>query len=87
MLDSLFRPRSVAVMGASNNPFSVGNRIVKNILDYGFKGQVYPINPKDKEILGLKAYASILDVPGQVDIGCIAVKNTLVSQIVEDCGK
>jgi acyl-CoA synthetase (NDP forming) len=87
MLDSLFRPRSVAVMGASNNPFSIGNRVVKNILDYGFKGQVYPINPKDKEILGLKAYASILDVPGEVDICCIAIKNTLVPQIVEDCGK
>jgi acetate---CoA ligase (ADP-forming) len=87
MLDSLFRPRSVAVMGASNNKFSIGNRVVKNLLDYGFKGQIYPINPKESEILGLKAYPSILDVPKPVDIVCIAVKSTLVPQMVEDCGK
>lgn len=87
MLDSLFRPRSIAVMGASNNPFSIGNRVVKNILDYGFKGQLYPINPKEKEILGLKAYPSVLDIPGSLDIVCIAIKSTLVPQAVEDCGK
>jgi acetate---CoA ligase (ADP-forming) len=87
MLDSLFRPRSVAVMGASNNKFSIGNRVVKNLLDYGFKGQIYPINPKESEILGLKAYPSILEVPRPVDIVCIAVKSTLVPQMVEDCGK
>jgi acetate---CoA ligase (ADP-forming) len=87
MLDSLFRPRSVAVMGASNNRFSIGNRVVKNLQDYDFKGQIYPINPKEPEILGLKAYPSILDVPEPVDIVCIAVKNTMVPQMVEDCGK
>jgi acetate---CoA ligase (ADP-forming) len=87
MLDSLFKPRGVAVLGASNNVFSIGNRVVKNLLDYGFKGGIYPINPKEAEILGLKAYQSILDVPGPVDIACIALKNTIVPQIVEDCGK
>ncbi len=87
MLDFLFKPRSVAVMGASNNTFSIGNRVVKNLLDYGFKGQIYPINPKESEILGLKAYPSVLDVPKPVDIVCIAVKSTLVPQMVEDCGK
>jgi len=87
MLDSLFRPRGVAVMGASNNKFSIGNRVVKNLLDYGFKGQIYPINPKESEILGLKAYPSILECPKPVDIVCIAVKSTLVPQMVEDCGK
>jgi acetate---CoA ligase (ADP-forming) len=87
MLDNLFRPRSIAVMGASNNTFSIGNRVVKNILQHNFKGDVYPINLKEPEILGLKAYPSILDVPGPVDIGMIAVKSTLVPQMVEDCGK
>jgi acetyltransferase len=87
MLDSLFRPRSVAVMGASNNTFSIGNRVVKNLLDHGFKGAIYPIHPKEPEILGLKAYASILEVPGPVDVGCIAVRSTTVPQMVEDCGK
>jgi acetate---CoA ligase (ADP-forming) len=87
MLDSLFKPRGVAVMGASNNKFSIGNRVVKNLIDYGFKGGIYPINPKEAEILGLKAYPSILDCPKPVDIVCIAVKSTLVPQMVEDCGK
>jgi acetate---CoA ligase (ADP-forming) len=87
MLNALFRPRGVAVMGASNNKFSIGNRVVKNLIDYGFKGGIYPINPKESDILGLKAYPSILDCPKPVDIVCIAVKSTLVPQMVEDCGK
>jgi acyl-CoA synthetase (NDP forming) len=87
MLDSLFYPRGIAVMGASSNTFSIGNRVVKNLLTYGYTGRIYPVHPKEPEILGLKAYPSILDVPGPVDIGMIAVKSTLVPQIVEDCGK
>jgi len=74
-------------MGASNNPLSIGHIVVKNLKTYGFKGEIYPINPKQPEILGLKAYKSILDVPGPVDICNIAVKSTLVPQMVEDCGK
>jgi acetate---CoA ligase (ADP-forming) len=87
MLDSLFRPRGVAVIGASNNTFSIGNRVVKNLVTHGFKGGIYPIHPKEPEILGLKAYPSILDVPGPVDIASIMVKSTMVPQVVEDCGK
>ena len=87
MLDSLFRPRGVAVIGASNNTFSIGNRVVKNLVTHGFKGGIYPVHPKEAEILGLKAYPSILDVPGPVDVASIVVKNTMVPQVVEDCGK
>ncbi len=87
MLDSLFRPRGVAVIGASNNTFSIGNRVVKNLIAHNFKGGIYPVHPKESEILGLKAYPSILDVPGPVDIASIVVKNTMVPQVVEDCGK
>jgi acyl-CoA synthetase (NDP forming) len=87
MLDSLFRPCGVAVIGASNNTFSIGNRVVKNLLTYGFKGPIYPIHPKEAEILGLKAYPGILEVPGPVDVCCVAVKSTMVPRIVEDCGK
>jgi acetate---CoA ligase (ADP-forming) len=87
MLDVLFRPKSIAVMGASNNTFSIGNRVVKNLLAHNFKGSIYPINLKEPEILGLKAYPSVLDVPGPIDIGMIAVKSTLVPQMVDDCGK
>jgi acyl-CoA synthetase (NDP forming) len=87
MLDSLFRPRGVAVMGASNNPLSIGHIVVKNLKTYGFKGEIYPLNPKEDEILGIKAYKSILDVPGPVDICCIAVKSVLVPQMVDECGR
>jgi acetate---CoA ligase (ADP-forming) len=87
MLDSLFKPRGVAVIGASNNTFSIGNRVVKNLITHNFKGGIYPVHPKESEILGLKAYPSILDVPGPVDIASIVVKNTMVPQVVEDCGK
>ena len=87
MLDSLFRPRGVAVIGASNNTFSIGNCVVKNLITHNFKGGIYPVHPKESEILGLKAYPSILDVPGPVDIASIVVKNTMVPQVVEDCGK
>jgi acetate---CoA ligase (ADP-forming) len=87
MLDSLFRPRGVAVIGASNNTFSIGNRVVKNLVTHNFKGGIYPIHPKESEILGLKAYPSILDVPGPVDVASIVVKSTMVPQVVEDCGK
>jgi len=87
MLDSLFRPRGVAVIGASNNTFSIGNRVVKNLIDHNFRGGIYPVHPKESEILGLKAYPGILDVPGPVDIASIVVKNTMVPQVVEDCGK
>jgi acyl-CoA synthetase (NDP forming) len=86
MLDALFRPRAVAVMGASNNPLSIGHIVVKNLKTYGFKGEIYPINPNQTEVLGLKAYKSIGEVPGPVDICCIAVKSVLVPQMVEECG-
>jgi acetyltransferase len=60
---------------------------VKNLITHNFKGGIYPVHPKESEILGLKAYPSILDVPGPVDIASIVVKNTMVPQVVEDCGK
>ncbi|MBI5778740.1 MAG: acetate--CoA ligase family protein [Planctomycetes bacterium] len=87
MLDSLFSPKSIAVIGASNRPLTIGYRIIQNLKDIGFKGPIYPINPKDPEINGLKAYPSITAVPGGVDLAHIVVKNTMVPQVVEECGK
>ncbi|MBE6426951.1 MAG: acetyl-CoA synthetase, partial [Planctomycetaceae bacterium] len=65
-LDSLFYPKSIAVIGASTKPKTCGNDILKNLLDTFKGGPVYPINPKAPEVLGVKAYASIKDVPGDV---------------------
>jgi acetyltransferase len=87
MLDALFRPKSVAVIGASAKELNVGNRIVKNLVEFGFKGNIYPINPKVTEIRGLKAYPSILDVPTEVDVVHLPIPAVSVPQAIEECGQ
>ncbi|MEO8456715.1 MAG: CoA-binding protein [Chloroflexota bacterium] len=78
-LDAIFRPRSVAIVGASANPDTPGYDYVKSIQDFGFKGAIYPVNPKGGEIAGLQAYASLRDLPGDVDfvISCIPSEHIL----------
>jgi acyl-CoA synthetase (NDP forming) len=87
MLDALFNPKAVAVIGASTRETAVGNWIVWNLLDFGFKGPVYPINPRADEIRGLRAYPSILDVPTDVDVAHIVIPAKFVPQVIDDCGK
>jgi len=60
-LDNFFNPKSIAVIGASSNKEKLGYGILKNILDYNYKGKVFPVNLKSKKILGLKSYHSVLD--------------------------
>jgi acyl-CoA synthetase (NDP forming) len=86
MLDALFRPKSVAVIGASTKELSIGNRIVKNLIEFGFKGSIYPISLKADEILGIEAYKSILDVPGNVDVVHMVIPSKFVPQAIDDCG-
>ncbi len=88
MLDSLFKPRSVAVIGASTKELSIGNRVLKNLIDFGFKGSIYPINPKADEVRGIKAYKTILDVPEDgIDVVHMVIPARFVPQAFEDCGK
>lgn len=87
MLDALFKPRSVAVIGASAKELHIGNQIVRNLLEFGFKGPVYPINPKADVIRGVKAYRTILDVPTEVDVVHMAIPAPLVPQAIDDCGR
>jgi acetyltransferase len=87
MLDALFKPRSVAIVGASNNPLSIGHIVMQNLLDHGFNGPIYPINPKSPSIKSFKAYPSIGDIPDEVDLVNISIKNTIVPHIIEECGK
>jgi acyl-CoA synthetase (NDP forming) len=87
MLDSLFNPVGVAVIGASGKELHIGNRVIKNLLDFGYQGGIYPINPKADEIRGIKAYKSILDVPGRVDVAHMVIPARFVPTAVEDCGK
>jgi acetyl coenzyme A synthetase (ADP forming)-like protein len=86
MLSSIFEPSSIAVVGASNNETKWGGRILKNILS-GFKGTVYPVNPKEKEVQGMASYASVLDIPGEVGMAIIAIPSRLVLPVVDECGQ
>ncbi len=87
MLEKFFNPKAVAVIGASREPGKVGHNVVYNLLEGNFRGAIYPINPKAKEILGLKAYPSIITVPGDIDLAVIAVRAPLVPDILEECGQ
>lgn len=86
-LDSLFKPKSIAIIGASSKELSIGNVIIKNLVHYGYTGNIYPINPKEPEIRGIKAYANIFDVPGDIDLAHVIIPSKFVPQIIEDCGK
>jgi acetyl coenzyme A synthetase (ADP forming)-like protein len=86
MLSSIFEPASIAVVGASNNETKWGGRILKNILN-GYKGAVYPVNPKETEVQGLTSYPSVLDIPADVEMAIMAIPAQLVLQVVDECGK
>lgn len=87
MMELFFKPRSVAVIGASKDPKKDGNIIVKNIIDSDFSGAIYPVNPSSDEVLGLKAYPSLADIPGEVDLVVIIIPARLCVQAMEDCAK
>jgi acetyltransferase len=85
-LEYLIRPRTVAVVGASREPTKIGHVILKNIIENGFPSErVFPINPNVDEVLGLKCYPSLKDVPFEVDLAVIVVPASIVPRIVEDC--
>ena len=86
-LNKMFKPESVAVIGASNTPGKVGYIIVDNLINDGFEGKIYPVNPKGGEILGKQAYASIKDIPEKVDLAIITIPSVFVNETVKDCGE
>src|SRR4030066_2477727 len=86
MLDNFFNPKSIAVIGASRTPGKVGYDILKNAIQYDYQGAVYPINPGASEILGVKAYPSLLDVPGKIDLAVVVVPPKNVLEVIEQCG-
>ncbi|GAB3212998.1 acetate--CoA ligase family protein [Marinactinospora thermotolerans] len=83
----IFRPRSIAVIGASNETGKIGNSVIKNIVDGGFEGEIHPINPRSDEVYGLKAYKSITDVPGEVDVAVFAIPAKFVAGALEEVGR
>ena len=86
-LTSLFEPKSVAIIGASDRENSVGNVLFKNIVEAGYKGRLYPINPKHKTVQGVKTYKSIEEISARVELAIIATRPQTVTEIVEQCGR
>ncbi len=85
MLDKIMKPRSVAVIGASTKEHTIGSDIPKRLMEYGFQGQLYLVNPKGGTILGQPAYPSLADIPGEVDLAIIITRANLVLDIVDEC--
>ncbi|MFQ6013043.1 MAG: acetate--CoA ligase family protein [Thermoplasmata archaeon] len=86
-LDSIFSPRSIAVVGASRSQRKVGWEMLHNLLAYEFQGRVYPVNPGASSIHSIRAYPSVLDIPDEVDLAIIVVPSPKVLQVVEEAGK
>ena len=87
MLEAFFNPQSVAVIGASRSKEKLGHGVLANLIKYGYPGQIYPINPKADEILGLKCYPSVLDVPGPIDLAIVVIPAQFVAAVLEECGQ
>jgi acetyl coenzyme A synthetase (ADP forming)-like protein len=87
MLESFFEPQSVAIVGASRDPEKLGYAVLANLKDGGYTGDLYPVNPKADEILGLKAYPSVLDIPNAVDLAVIVIPYKFVPAVLEQCGQ
>ena len=86
-IDGLLRPKTIAVVGASSTPGKIGYSVLSNLLKSKYEGKIYPINPSAGEILGLKVYKEIGDVPGSVDAAIITVPAKFVAEVTEECGK
>ena len=82
---SLLHPRSIAVVGVSRRERAIGHQVMRHILDGGFTGEVYPVNPDAGTLLGTQAYASVSDLPGPVDLAVVAVPAAAVPVVVEEC--
>jgi acyl-CoA synthetase (NDP forming) len=86
-LDAILKPKSVAVIGASTSPDKIGYEILKNILDSGFKGSVFPINPKADVILDLPCHKSVKDITEPPDMAVVIIPARFVPQAVQECGE
>ena len=86
-LKSIFEPESVAVVGASGRANSIGARVLRNIIDGGFKGKVYPVNPKHKTVQGLDCYPSLAEIDRPIDLVIITIPARRVPRVMEECGQ
>jgi acetyl coenzyme A synthetase (ADP forming)-like protein len=86
-MNRIMKPKAVAVIGASAENGKIGNSVMKNLINGGYKGEIYPIHPKADEIMGKKVYKSVKDIPGDVDIAVFAIPASLVAGALIECGE
>jgi acyl-CoA synthetase (NDP forming) len=86
-MNRIMRPKAVAVIGASSEAGKIGNSVMKNLINGGYQGKIYPIHPKDSEILGYTAYKSVKDVPEEIDCAVFAIPGKLVAGALRECGE
>lgn len=84
-IDAIMKPKSIAVIGASTKPKTIGSEIMQRLRDYKFNGNIYPVNPKGGIIEGFQAYTSINEVPGEVDLAVIVVNAKFVLDTIDQC--
>src|SRR5579872_6871709 len=86
-LDVFFAPKNVAVVGATENPGSVGRTVLWNLVTSPFGGTVYPVNPKRPSVLGVKAYKSIGEIPEEIDLAVIVTPPPTIPGLIRECGE
>lgn len=86
-IESIINPKSIAVVGATNRPGSVGLATFKNLLQTGYKGVLYPVNPKSKSIQGVRAYPRLMNIPDDVDLAVLIVPAEIVPSVVEEAAQ
>ena len=84
-LEGLFHPQGVAVIGASKNPGKLGYHVMKSLTEGGFEGGLFPVNPKERELFGIQAYPSLLDIPHDVELAVVVLPARAVPAIIEQC--
>ncbi|MYB37269.1 MAG: CoA-binding protein, partial [Gammaproteobacteria bacterium] len=83
----IMQPDGVAVIGASAGEGKIGNSVMKNLIDGGYQGEIYPIHPRETEVLGRKCYTSVTEVPGSIDIAIFCIPAALVANALGECGE
>jgi acetyl coenzyme A synthetase (ADP forming)-like protein len=86
-MNRIMKPRAVAVIGASTEEGKIGNSVMRNLIGGGYKGMIYPIHPRADEIMGFKAYESVLDVPGDIDVAVFAIPAKFVAKALTEVGE
>ena len=86
-LTPLFEPQSVVVIGASERPGAIGGMVLRNIVEAGYRGKLYAVNPKHANVSGVRCYSSVADLPEKTDLAVVATPAPTIAAVIEACGK